>query len=172
MDETCLKYIITRDEFIVILSFLNARDVVQLSLVSKFFYKIVNSEPVWQDQVQNRIHTIYSSLGIQPNFFKKPENISWKNFYRKLQTLVLSCGYNRGPSSWGLECMPKEPDFGQLGYETREDFVNSFKVIPTLIGTNIKKVVCKGYHTLFLTDEGRVLSCGSNAYGQLGLGIL
>lgn len=34
--------------------------------------------------------------------------------------------------------------------------------------TNVKKVMCGAYHTLFLMNTGDVLVCGDNAFGQLG----
>ena len=35
---------------------------------------------------------------------------------------------------------------------------------------NIKQVECGGYNTIFLTDDGKVYSCGQNSHGQLGIG--
>lgn len=33
--------------------------------------------------------------------------------------------------------------------------------------SKVKQVSCKHFHTLFLTEEGQVYSCGLNDYGQL-----
>jgi len=52
---------------------------------------------------------------------------------------------------------------------------NSNRDVPTLISTNIgtltiSKIKCGYYHSAFLTNDGKVYSCGSNGSGQLGLG--
>lgn len=65
--------------------------------------------------------------------------------------------------SWGRnEC-------GQLGLGGTKD-----KFVPTLIneitGHEIVEVATGKSHTLFLTSEGKVLACGSNAEGQCGQG--
>ncbi|CEP11325.1 hypothetical protein [Parasitella parasitica] len=40
------------------------------------------------------------------------------------------------------------------------------------IEINATKVACGSAHTLVLDDQGRVWSCGSNAYGQLGRALI
>eukprot|EP00111_Clytia_hemisphaerica_P024307 TCONS_00071687-protein len=57
--------------------------------------------------------------------------------------------------------------YGQLGHGDVED-----RFVPTLV----EKLGCKGiikvaagsYHTLLLSSQGKVYSCGDNAFGQLG----
>lgn len=49
----------------------------------------------------------------------------------------------------------------------------NFQTVPTPIDIpdeTIRVIASKGNHTLFLTDKNNVYSCGSNRFGQLGLG--
>ena len=59
---------------------------------------------------------------------------------------------------------------GQLGIG-RKSFKESVPQ-PLLLGmdVNIISISCGFHHTLFLTDDGRVVCCGNNQYGQLGFG--
>ncbi|XP_059191558.1 LOW QUALITY PROTEIN: secretion-regulating guanine nucleotide exchange factor [Centropristis striata] len=66
---------------------------------------------------------------------------------------VLVCGQN---------------DRGQLGLGHKAD-MSTFQLCPSLT-QRITKVACGWDFTLLLTDCGRVLACGSNAFGQLGVG--
>ena len=68
---------------------------------------------------------------------------------------VYSCGYN---------------DYGQLGLNSTNDQIAPQK-IQTFYDNEIKitKIACGSSYSLFLTNDGRVYSCGSNVYGQLGL---
>lgn len=77
---------------------------------------------------------------------------------------ILALTYNNTILAWG------RGNNGQLG---DGDFVN--KMYPINVVTddnfsNIKKVVAGGRHSLALTDNGVVLSWGSNNMGQLGIG--
>ncbi|XP_066574468.1 probable E3 ubiquitin-protein ligase HERC6 isoform X2 [Amia ocellicauda] len=58
---------------------------------------------------------------------------------------------------------------GQLGLQLQEN--HSLVLIPEIVArlpSNISHVACGEQHTLFLTEEGNVLSCGRNSKGQLG----
>jgi alpha-tubulin suppressor-like RCC1 family protein len=69
---------------------------------------------------------------------------------------VTSCGWN---------------NYGQLGINSTEFERKLIKVrIQNNMFNNIKitKISCEGYHSLFLTSQGHVYSCGWNRYGQLG----
>jgi len=57
---------------------------------------------------------------------------------------------------------------GQLGFQQ-----NAGNSTPTLLTTNIgsltiSAIACGTYHALYLTNDGKVYSCGRNNYGQLG----
>uniref|UniRef100_A0A4W5PMC0 Secretion regulating guanine nucleotide exchange factor n=1 Tax=Hucho hucho TaxID=62062 RepID=A0A4W5PMC0_9TELE len=56
---------------------------------------------------------------------------------------------------------------GQLGLGHSLE-VTTFQLCP-LIGQRVAHVSCGWDFTLVLTDHGQVLTCGSNAYGQLGV---
>ncbi|KAF1750474.1 hypothetical protein GCK72_017024 [Caenorhabditis remanei] len=62
---------------------------------------------------------------------------------------------------WGI--------WGQLGHGGR---FNSNHLIPTKVNgliSKITQVACGRAHTVALTDNGRVLVCGSGSYGQMGV---
>ncbi|KAH9530328.1 RCC1 and BTB domain-containing protein 2 [Dermatophagoides farinae] len=69
--------------------------------------------------------------------------------------------------SWGLN------EFGQLGLGDEKNR-NTPCLIPfpndDLIDIRIKDIVAGMYHSLFLFENGQLWGCGSNKYGQLGLG--
>ncbi|XP_038562233.1 secretion-regulating guanine nucleotide exchange factor isoform X1 [Micropterus salmoides] len=56
---------------------------------------------------------------------------------------------------------------GQLGLGHNED-ISILQLCPSL-SQRVTNVACGWDFTLFLTDCGRVLACGSNAFGQLGV---
>ncbi|XP_040592004.1 secretion-regulating guanine nucleotide exchange factor isoform X3 [Mesocricetus auratus] len=57
---------------------------------------------------------------------------------------------------------------GQLGLGHTED-VLCFTICKPLLGCPILQVACGWDFTIMLTETGQVLSCGSNAFGQLGV---
>ncbi|CAO2632617.1 Secretion-regulating guanine nucleotide exchange factor [Lemmus lemmus] len=57
---------------------------------------------------------------------------------------------------------------GQLGLGHTED-VLCFTICKPLLGCPVKQVACGWDFTIMLTEIGQVLSCGSNAFGQLGV---
>eukprot|EP01080_Neovahlkampfia_damariscottae_P008608 gene8608-555_t len=63
---------------------------------------------------------------------------------------------------------------GHLGYLENDEVSSTKKNIPkeikSLRNINIKQISSGGYHCLFLTQSGDVLSMGWNKLGQLGLG--
>ncbi|KAG7522230.1 secretion-regulating guanine nucleotide exchange factor isoform X1 [Solea senegalensis] len=57
---------------------------------------------------------------------------------------------------------------GQLGLHISAD-ISTLQLCPTL-DQKITNVACGWDFTLFLTDCGQILACGSNSFGQLGVG--
>uniref|UniRef100_A0A8C5MSF3 Secretion regulating guanine nucleotide exchange factor n=1 Tax=Leptobrachium leishanense TaxID=445787 RepID=A0A8C5MSF3_9ANUR len=57
---------------------------------------------------------------------------------------------------------------GQLGLSHTDD-VSHFSLCSSLQSERVSTVSCGWDFTIILTDSGRVLSCGSNAFGQLGI---
>jgi len=57
-------------------------------------------------------------------------------------------------------------NYGQLG---QQDLTSIYKTL-TLINTSFKiiNIACGSYHSVFLTDNYQILSCGRNSEGQLG----
>jgi len=67
--------------------------------------------------------------------------------------LVYSCGNNQ---------------YGKLGLDSLDASIKTPRLISGL--SNVREIACGYVHSLFLTSEGRVYSCGKNDLGQLGLG--
>ena len=58
---------------------------------------------------------------------------------------------------------------GQLGLNNNATR-NTFTKVTTNINNDVKQVVCGGYHTFILKNNGSLWGCGYNNNGQLGLG--
>jgi alpha-tubulin suppressor-like RCC1 family protein len=61
--------------------------------------------------------------------------------------------------------------FGQLGIGTTEN-VSSLTVMTNTPGDSPTQVICGGYHTVILFDDGAMYATGRNNYGQLGIGTI
>ncbi|XP_066522905.1 secretion-regulating guanine nucleotide exchange factor isoform X2 [Hoplias malabaricus] len=57
---------------------------------------------------------------------------------------------------------------GQLGFSHNSDLM-TFQLCPLPGNKTVQQVSCGWDFTIILTDDGYVLSCGSNAFGQLGV---
>ena len=60
--------------------------------------------------------------------------------------------------------------FGQLGIKEDNEYHFRYKYL-NFNGSrlrNISNISCGGYHTAILLNDGKVLTCGNNDYGQLG----
>lgn len=62
-------------------------------------------------------------------------------------------------------------NFGQLGLS---DFINrnEFTLVPNDESRNTVEVICGATHTIIKLNDGRIMGCGSNNHGKLGLGSL
>jgi len=92
-----------------------------------------------------------------------------------ISSLIISAIDNSGLHSLALTNNGKVYSWGHQnsGSLGLGDYSN--RGVPTLISTNIgtltiSKIKCGYYHSAFLTNDGKVYSCGSNGSGQLGLG--
>lgn len=163
--------LISKDEFMVVISFLNVQDLCLLSLCSKKLYQIVNKNYVFYEQClnygKNLLKLSYKPPPIE-QIMPKFDDRNWKLFLRKMKRNLFVNGSNIGPNDWGVDKMPKEKDYGQLGFPCTE-FINNITLVPFFIGKNVKEISCGGFHTLVLTDDDELYSFGSNAFGQLGL---
>lgn len=62
---------------------------------------------------------------------------------------------------------------GQLAIgETEEELVHLPMQVPYYEGftAKVSDIACGAHHTVFLTNDGMVYTCGSNEFGQLGHG--
>ena len=92
---------------------------------------------------------------------------------------VWAAGGNTGPDDWGIPTKPPHPDFGQTGVLPRpgrsaaaeaESPRVPLSLLHDAFGRDPVQVAAGGYHTAVLTADGQVCTCGSNAFGQLGVG--
>ena len=58
-------------------------------------------------------------------------------------------------------------EYGQLGLYTKGKFVKEFTEISSLKGYEIQEAYAGHYHSLFMTRDGKIFSCGNNKYGEL-----
>lgn len=84
----------------------------------------------------------------------------------------ICCGWyhNIAVSSLGQAYGWGRNEHGELGLGTLIGVVNSPQILDFFSNTRIIKASCGDTHTLFLTSNGDVYSCGSSENGKLGVG--
>ena len=63
-------------------------------------------------------------------------------------------------------------EYGQIGFDSEDYGIVHHTIpfsIPSISNITITQIACGYGHSLFITNEGHVYSCGWNKYGQLGL---
>ena len=146
-------------------------DVKQIACGSEYTFILKNDGSLWSCG-NNRLLTydyLYGNLGLgdyddRNTFTQVTTNINndakqvvcggWHTFILKNDGSVWACGRN---------------DRGQLGLNDNTN-KNTFNQVTTNINNDVKQVVCGGWHTFILKNDGSVWACGDNQYGQLGLG--
>jgi len=108
--------------------------------------RLCGNDNFWKDKVRY-------DFPDKSNIKFKPEDLSWKEYYKSLIGFDLY--------AFGLN------NHGQLGLGDNID-INT----PTLVKLEfkVKEVVCGGYHTMIISGDGNLYAFGDNDYGQLGLG--
>ncbi|EWS73194.1 chromosome condensation regulator RCC1 repeat protein (macronuclear) [Tetrahymena thermophila SB210] len=125
-------------------------------------------EQAYVDQAISKIKInvqtlVTSSLPSLVNFFDIKEN-------RRVSFIACGAEYcmaienRRKVYGWGKN------DQGQLGIGAISTIVHKPTEVQGLEGLLMKQVACGQVHTLFLSEEGCVYSCGSPTDGKLGLG--
>ncbi|ETV97749.1 hypothetical protein, variant 4 [Aphanomyces invadans] len=111
----------------------------------------------------------FGQLGISDGLDKhEPSRIP---FFSGRRILAMACGQYHSIvslASGGLYAFGKN-DFGQLGVDVR-----GVRATPVAVGDFdsdiVVQVACGYYHSVALTQSGKVFTFGRNDYGQLGLG--
>ena len=147
------------------LSGISVNEIMQIACGSYFTFILKNDGSLWScgDNEYGQLGLGTSDTNLHATFTKVTTNInndvkqiscaSDYTFILKNDGSVWSCGRN---------------DLGQLGLGDSTSR-NTFTKVTTNIN-NVKRIVCGGYHTAILKTDGSVWSCGTNYYGQLGLG--
>ena len=98
--------------------------------------------------------------------------------FKKIKDVAVGYGYTVFATSNNVYATGLNK-FGQIGYfEERPGHPVECVIVPQEVqlplkgGENIARVECGLSHTLVLTDKGRVLALGSNAFGQCGRPVI
>jgi hypothetical protein len=117
---------------------------------------------VWNINIFDELHNkLIDQSSMEPKKLSKFENF---------KVISISCGAwhslalneNKQVFSWG------DNDCGQLGTEEESGFLDEPKLIERTNNLCIDKISCGYKHSLLLTTNGDIYSCGSNSYSELG----
>lgn len=136
-------------------------------VASSYFHTVVSTEG---DEVYAFGRNDFGQLGIPDGIDKHvPTPVP---ALRGREVLSISCGQYHTVLSLafgGVYAFGKN-DYGQLGVESPDVQTTPVQVSAPLVDEVVTQIACGYYHTLALTNEGKVYSFGRNDYGQLGLG--
>jgi hypothetical protein len=135
---------------------LTVTEILSLQRTCVTFREIFDSTMVWRSLFMRDFGWLLADMQLK-------DGGDYKLAYCKIAAgaRAFTTGENEGPSDWGVPTQPPFVSFGQLGSPEGG-------IVPNL--KRIKQVAAGGFHSFFLDCEGRLFSCGANAFGQLGLG--
>jgi hypothetical protein len=103
-----------------------------------------------------------------------------KNVFTKITTNInndvkyIACGYGHVAvlKNDGSVWTCGQNDYGQLGIGTTGSsaYKTTLTQVTTNINNDVKYIACGSYNTFVIKNDGNVLGCGINTYGQLGIG--
>ena len=137
-------------------------DVEQIACGYQHTFILKNDGSVWSCGYNGNGQLGLGNTTAYKTFTKVTTNISdvkqitcgmYRTFILKNDGSIWACGRN---------------DYGQLGLGDTNNR-NTFTQVTTNINNDIKQIVCVGYHTFTIKNDGSVWACGYNNAGQLGL---
>ncbi|AYV82873.1 MAG: chromosome condensation regulator [Hyperionvirus sp.] len=107
----------------------------------------------WQPPFTASVKYLFEEIGGIPKNIVEVSNGYYHSIIRLTDGTLMGCGHNR---------------YGQLGlgHERNIEVWEEIKGIPK----NIKKVICYGYYSIILLDDGISMASGINYDGQMGWG--
>jgi len=139
------------------------KKLIQIGLTSGYIYGISydNKLYTWNYNKTKKHEILFNiklnkTLATEIKFDKKFSRLYTNNKYHGFIIDVDNNVYGFGANQWG-----------QLGLG-HDDEVEGLHLIEYFKNIKIKQISCGNFHSLFLTDDGFIYSCGKNDHGQLG----
>ncbi|XP_072528394.1 secretion-regulating guanine nucleotide exchange factor [Salminus brasiliensis] len=98
----------------------------------------------------------------------EPQHVDYGQPSRKLRAIAGGGGHSALITESGELLVCGQNHKGQLGIGHVLEIV-TFQLCPLPGNKTVQQVSCGWDFTIILTDDGQVLACGSNAFGQLGV---